>query len=136
MSVVGARILCMATVFDDLTSHPVAAAVTAAETDLDQVAGFGFASMTRTEIVDTLASLHRLQARVAALELGILPTAETHEVGAEAGATDTAAWWANTTRQTKRDTKRRAALAALLDVDHEPSGRRWPQVSSPRNRPP
>ena len=119
LSVVGARIPCMATVFDDLTSHPVAAAVAAAETDLDQVAGFGAASMSRTEIADTLAALHRLRAKVAALELGILPTAETHEVGTDAGATDTAAWWANTTRQTKRDTNRRVALAALLDVDHE-----------------
>jgi hypothetical protein len=110
----------MATVFDDLTSHPVAAAVAAAETDLDQVAGFGFASMTRTEIADTLAALHRLQAKVAALELGILPTAETHEVGTEAGATDAGAWWANQTRQTKRDAKRRVELAHALDVDHEP----------------
>ena len=113
-----ARIPCMATVFDDLTSHPVAAAVAAAETELDQVAGFGFASMTRTEIADTLAALHRLQARVAALELGILPTAETHEVGAEAGATDTAAWWANQTQQPKRTAHHRVALARALD--HRP----------------
>ena len=73
----------MATVFDDLTRHPVAAAVTAAEADLDQVTGVGFWSMSRTEIADTLTALHRLAARVAALELGILHGAEVHALGTQ-----------------------------------------------------
>ena len=110
----------MATVFDDPTRHPVAAAVAAAEADLDQVAGVGFWSMSRTEIADTLAALHRLQARVAALELGVVHRAEVHELGTESGAADTASWWANQTRQTRRDAKRRLALAHALDHDHEP----------------
>ena len=42
----------MATVFDDHTRHPVAAAVAAAEADLDQVTGVGFWSMSRTEIAE------------------------------------------------------------------------------------
>ena len=110
----------MATAFDDHTRHPVATAVAAAEADLDQVTGVGFWSMSRTEIADTLTALHRLQARVAALELGILHGADVHELGTETGAADTASWWANQTRQTKRDTKRRLALATALGHDHEP----------------
>ncbi len=110
----------MATVFDDLTRHPVAAAVAAAETVLDQVTGVGFWSMSHTEIADTLAALHRLQARVAALELGTLHAADVRELGTETGAADTASWWANQTRQTKRDAKRRLDLAHALDHDHEP----------------
>ncbi len=117
---VGARIPCMATVFGDSTTHPVAAAVAAAEADLDQVAGVGFWSMTPTEAAETLAALHRLAARTAALELGTLHHAATLDVGPAAGATDTASWWANQTRQTKRTAKHRAALADLLDRDHEP----------------
>ena len=120
LSVLDARIPCMATVFDDPTRHPVAAAVAAAEADLDQVAGVGFWSMSRTEIADTLAALHRLQARVAALELGVVHRAEVHELGTESGAADTGSYWANATRQTKRDAKRRLGLAHALDHDHEP----------------
>ncbi len=99
---VGARIPCMATVFGDSTTHPVAAAVAAAEADLDQVAGVGFWSMTPTEAAETLAALHRLAARTAALELGTLHHAETLELGPEHGAADTASWWAHQTCQTKR----------------------------------
>ncbi len=121
VSVVGARIPCMATVFGDSTTHPVAAAVAAAEADLDQVAGVGFWSMTPTEAAETLAALHRLGARTAALELGTpAPSAETLDVGPAAGATDTASWWAHTTRQTKRTAHHRMELAQALDRDHEP----------------
>ena len=125
----------MATVFDDLTRHPVAAAVAAAEADLDQVAGVGFWSMSRTEIAETLAALHRLQARVAALELGILHRAEVHELGTESGAADTASWWADPTRQTRRDAKRRLALATAWTATTNRSGTRWPPDRSPRSRP-
>jgi len=118
--VVDARIPCVATAFDDPARHPVAAAVAAAEADLDQVAGVGFWSMSRTEIADTLAALHRLRARVAALELGVVQRAEVHELGTESGAADTGAYWAHATRQKKCDAKRRLALAHALDHDHEP----------------
>ena len=76
--------------------------------------------MSRTEIADTLAALHRLRHRVTALELRILHRAEVHDLGTETGAADTASWWANQTRQTKRDAKRRLELAHALDDDHEP----------------
>ncbi len=110
----------MATVFDTPTTHPVAAAVAAAEAALDQVAGLGFWSMTSTEVTDTLAAMHRLQAKTAALTLGTLHHAETLQIGPDAGATDTASWWAHQTRQTKRAAHHRMALAQALDTDHGP----------------
>jgi hypothetical protein len=110
----------MATESDDLTRHPVAAAVAAAEADLDQVTGVGFWSMSHTEIAETLIALHRLHPRVAALELGIVHHAEVHELGTETGAADTSSYWAKTTRQTRRDAKRRLQLAHAMDHDHEP----------------
>jgi hypothetical protein len=135
LSVVDARIPCMATVFDDLTSHPVAAAVAAAETDLDQVAGFGFASMTRTEITDTLAALHRLQAKVAALELGILPTAETHEVGTEAVLPTPAPGGPPPPGRRNGTRSDGSSSPGCSTAITSRSGTRWPQGWSPRNKP-
>ena len=135
VSVVGARIPCMATVFDDLTRHPVAAAVAAAEDDLDQVTGVGFWSMSRTETAETLAALHRLQARVAALELGILHRAEVHELGTEVGAADTASWWANTDPADQDGTPSAAwSSRTPLDHDHEPVRDAMAAGRCPRNR--
>ena len=120
MSVPGARILCMATAFDDTTTHPVAAAVAAAEAALDQVSIAPIYSMTAAEVAKTLAALRRLEAKTAALTMGALHHAEVLSVGPDAGATDTASCWANQTRQTKRTAHHRMALATALDRDHEP----------------
>ena len=76
--------------------------------------------MSRTEIADTLTALHRLAARVAALELGIAAPRR----GARGRHRDRCRrhlrLWANATLQTKRDAKRRLELAKPLDRDHEP----------------
>ena len=110
----------MATAFDDTTTHPVTAAVAAAEADLDRVADAPIYSMTAAVAAGTLAALRRLEAKTAALTMRALQHAENLYVGPAAGATDTASWWANQTRQTKRTAKHRAALAELLDRDHAP----------------
>ena len=110
----------MATAFDDTTTHPVAAAVAAAEAELDQVAGAPYYSMTAAEATATLAALRRLEAKTTALTMGALQHAERLDLGPNAGATDTASWWANVTRQTKRTAHHRMALATALDRDHEP----------------
>ena len=110
----------MATAFGDTTTHPVAAAVAAAESALDRVADVPIYSMTATEAASALAALRRLEAKTAALTMRALHHAEVLSVGPDSGATDTASWWANTTRQTKRNAKHRAALAQALDRDHEP----------------
>ena len=54
------------------------------------------------------------------LELRVARQAECLDLGAEAGAADTGSYWADQTRQTKRDAKRRLRLAHALDHDHEP----------------
>ena len=41
--------------------------------------------------------------RTGTVELGIVHRAEVHELGTESGATDTGSWWANETRQTRRE---------------------------------
>ena len=110
----------MATAFDDTTTHPVAAAVAAAEAALDQVADTPIYSMSPTEAASTLAALRRLEAKTAALTMRALHHADVLSVGPDAGATDTASWWANQTRQTKRTAKHRMALAQALDADHSP----------------
>src|SRR6476659_6150456 len=110
----------MATVFGETEAHPIAAAVARIHTELDDLADVSGWSLTGPELAATLTSLAALRNRVAELELRVARQADRIDLGAEAGATDTAAWWANQTRQPKRDTKRRVALAALLDVDHEP----------------
>ena len=70
-------------------------------------------------MADTLASVPALRHRSPSSSSA--PQHADHlDLGAETGAADTAAWWANTTRQTKRDAKRRLALAHALDYDHEP----------------
>ena len=53
------------------------------------------------------------------LELRVARQAECLDLGAEAGAADTGSYWADQTRQTKRDA-RRLDLANALDHDHEP----------------
>ena len=67
--------------------------------------------MTDPEVADTLASLTALKHRIAELELRLARQADTRELGSAAGATDTASWWANLTRQTKRTAHHRMALA-------------------------
>src|SRR6188768_2475789 len=87
VSVLDARIPCMATVFGEPEAHPIAAAVARIHTEL---------------------------------ELRVARQAECLDLGAEAGAADTGSYWADQTRQTKRDAKRRLQLAHALDHDHEP----------------
>ena len=120
MSVVSARIPCMATVFGETEAHPIASAVARIHAELDDLTDVSGWSLTGPELADTLTMLAVLSNRVAELELRVARQADRTDLGTEEGAADTASHWANQTRQTKRDTKRRVALAALLDVDHEP----------------
>src|SRR5689334_22833498 len=110
----------MATVFGETEAHPIAAAVARIHTELDDLAEVSGWSLTGPELAATLTSLAVLRNRVAELELRVASQADRVELGAEAGATDTAAWWADTTCQTKPDTRRRMQLAHSLDIDHEP----------------
>ena len=75
--------------------------------------------MSDTDVAATLVSLTSLRHRLTELELRIAHQADTRDLGPDAGATDTASWWANRTRQTKRLATHRMALAQALDGEHE-----------------
>src|SRR5689334_7138457 len=120
MSVAGARIPCMATVFDDTTGHPVTSTIAAISEQLRDVADLGLWTLGPVETDANLTALAQLRHQISELELRHAHHAEHLNLGTEQGATDTASHWANQTRQTKRDTKRRMQLAHALDVDHGP----------------
>ncbi len=82
---------------------------------LDGVATTPAWSMQPSDLAVALIALHREQARLVELELRLVRQATADGVGSEIGATDTKAWWANTTRQTRRDVHRRMHLATALE---------------------
>ena len=107
----------MTTAFSDSGTHPVAAVVAHFHADLDDLDPLLW-SMTDRELAQVLPALTRLRHRIAALELATAHQADTVDLGADVGAADTGAYWANTTRQTRAGAKRRLKLAAALD-QHE-----------------
>jgi hypothetical protein len=88
--------------------------------DLDRLGDPRLWSMSQTELAETLAAVAALRHRLTELELRVATQADHLDLGANHVAADTAAWWANETRQTKRDAKRPLALANALHHDHEP----------------
>ena len=107
----------MTTAFSDPGTHPVAAVVAHFHGELDELDPRLW-SMTESELAQVLPALTRLRHRIAALELAAAHQADTKGLGTEVGATDTGAYWASTTRQTRAGAKRRLKLAAALD-QHE-----------------
>jgi hypothetical protein len=97
--------------------HPVLGFARAVEDALDRLADARLWSMTAAEQQDALMVLHRVETRVAELDLRVLAAAERNQVGAEAGATSTAAWLAQQTRQTRGRCAAAARLAAELGQD-------------------
>ena len=95
-------------------THPVSGAVTAMRTLLAGLVDAPLYSMSPAEAARTLADLNRLAASVAELELRVAAHADVLEVGADAGATSTASWWAHHTHQDRGDASRRIALAHAL----------------------
>ncbi|MDQ6934580.1 MAG: 13E12 repeat family protein [Actinomycetota bacterium] len=110
----------MTTGFAERIGHPVTSAVARIRADLDSVADLGAWSLGSVETAAALQELGRARGQLAELELRLVHHADRVGLHTEVGAADTLAWWANTTRQTKPDAKRRVLLAASLDYDHEP----------------
>src|SRR6478672_9079992 len=110
----------MTTAFDDTGQHPVTSTIAAIAEQLHDISDLGLWTRRPAETEANLTALAQLRHQVTELELRHAHHADRLDLGAQAGATDTAAWWANTTRQTKRDAKRRMELAKQLDYDHEP----------------
>ncbi len=118
---VDARIPCMTTAFDDTGQHPVTSTIAAVSPSCctsSPTSGCGPCSAAETET--NLTALARCGTRSPSSSSAIAHQADRLDLGAEAGAADTSSYWANATRQTKRDAKRRLELAHALDHDHEP----------------
>ena len=117
---VDARIPCMTTASDDTGQHPVTSTIAAVSQLLHEIADLGLWTLPAAETETNLTALAALRHQITELELRHARHADRLDLGAAAGATDTGSHWANTTRQTKRDAKRRLDLANALDHDHEP----------------
>ncbi len=104
--------------------HPAATLVTRLHTELDEVEGLSLLALDAAATRATLVDVHRLAARVSALQLRILAHAEDVDVAAEVGATGTAAWLAHATRQTPRVAHADTTLAAALRAPGRWCGRR------------
>ena len=115
-----ARIPCMTTAFDDTGQHPVTSTIAAVSQLLGEVADLGLWTLRPAETETNLTALAALRHQITELELRHARHADRLDLGAAAGAADTSSHWANATRQTKRDAKRRLDLANALDHDHQP----------------
>jgi hypothetical protein len=110
----------MATAFDDTGQHPVTSTIAAVSQQLREVADLTLWPLGAAETDANLSALAALRHQITELELRHAQHADRLDLGAHAGAADTSSWWANQTRQTTRDARRRLALAHALDHDHEP----------------
>src|SRR4051794_31368821 len=93
LSVVDARIPCMTTAFDDTGHHPVTSTIAAVTQQLHEVTDLGLWTLRPAETQATLPALAQLRHQIAELELRHARHADRLDLGANNGATDTAAWW-------------------------------------------
>jgi len=110
----------MTTASDDTGQHPVTSAIAAVSHQLRKFADLPLWTLPAAETDANLTALAALRHQITELELRVAHQADRLDLGAHAGVTDTSSYWANQTRQTKRDAKRRLQLAHALDHDHEP----------------
>src|SRR4051794_8224072 len=91
LSVSDARIPCMTTASDDTGQHPVTSTIAAVTQLLHGVADLGLWTLPATETAANLTALAQLRHQVTELELRHAWQADRLDLGAQAGATDTAA---------------------------------------------
>jgi hypothetical protein len=96
--------------------HPILAALSAIDAEIDSVAQAPAWSLSDEETRQALVRATRLAARVAALELRVAAHADRNQVGDGSGATSAAVWWANRTRMTQREAARKMRLARALET--------------------
>lgn len=80
-------------------------------------------SMTPHEQRETLLVLDRLGARLAEMQARVLASADRNEIGADSGATSTAAWLAHATRQTRARCSAAVRFAQAVDTEFTRTGR-------------
>jgi Domain of unknown function (DUF222) len=103
--------------------HPVLRFADSLSRGLDAVSGVAAWSMTPEEQRQALVGLRRQRARLAELELRVLAAADRNQVGAESGATSTAAWLAEATGCTRAACFAEVRLAHALDGPFEATRR-------------
>ncbi|MEV7431612.1 hypothetical protein AB0N29_18505 [Nocardioides sp. NPDC092400] len=97
------------------STHVVCRAVAKSRKQMRSAAEVHLWSMSDDDVTDTLREAARLRAQAEALELRLAAEADRRHAGERVGATDTAAWWAVETRQTRPAAKHRMRLAESLD---------------------
>lgn len=100
--------------------HPIVGFTRALAGALDRALTHEPAYLTVEEKRTVLIELARQRARLEALELTVLAAADRDDVGAESGATSTAAWLAHQTLADRPDVLAKVRLARALD-DHHPA---------------
>lgn len=103
----------------DDRGHPVTSFVTSMSRALDRLADVSGWTMTPGEQRHALVELRRQRARLEELELRVLVAADRNDIGAESGATSTAAWLADATGSTRVACFRDVHLAHALDEEFE-----------------
>jgi len=98
--------------------HPIVGFTRALSGALDRVLVCEPAFLTIEDKRAVLVELARQQARLEALELKVLAAADRDEVGAETGATSTAAWLSQVTLADRPEAAARVRLARALDDQH------------------
>lgn len=99
--------------------HRILSFARAVDSAFDRLGDFPTLAMTPDEQRETLLVLNRLASRLTELDLKVLSAAERTQVGADSGATSTAAWLAHATRQTRPRCSAAVRLACDLDTDFE-----------------
>jgi hypothetical protein len=97
------------------TRHAVLRFAEAAHTAVGRLAGTPAWTMSDSEQREALVALAALEERIGELRLRVLVSADRNQVGADTGATSTAAWLARATLATRADCAREVALATALD---------------------
>src|SRR5512139_2128653 len=95
--------------------HPIVGFTAALSGALDRVLTHDPVFLTVEEKRQTLLDLARERARLEALELKVLAAADREEVGAESGATSTAAWLASQTLADRPEVAAKVRLARALE---------------------
>ncbi|GEP33086.1 HNH endonuclease [Nocardioides szechwanensis] len=99
--------------------HPIVAAMSAIEAELDEVQHAPAWSLSDDDTRRALLTATRLAARLSALELKVAAHADSNRVGDASGATSAGVWWANASRMTQAEAARKVKLARALE-HHEP----------------
>jgi Domain of unknown function (DUF222) len=95
--------------------NPVHAFAGSASAALDRLIGSPTWAMTPDEQAETMVELSRVAARVAELRLRVLVAGDRNQIGAKTGATSTAAWLADATRETSARVYGDLRMARALD---------------------